>query len=60
MSNMNLTKRIGSTTYNVKVYFSDKATETMEDKILRIVQNHILANGENCDILNIPQMSRSA
>lgn len=60
MSNMFLTKRIGNTTYNVNVYFSTKATETMEDKILRIIQNHPLANGEKCDIIDVSQMSRSA
>ena len=35
MSNMNLTKRIGNTTFKVSVYFSEKATETMEEKVLR-------------------------
>ena len=60
MSNMFLTKRIGNTTYNVNVYFSTKATETMEDKILRIIQNHPLAHGEKCGIIDVSQMSRSA
>ena len=59
MSNMNLTKRIGNTSFKVSVYFSEKATETMEEKVLRIIQNH-LADGEKCDIMNVPQMSRSA
>ena len=60
MSNMFLTKKIGNTTYNVNVYFSTKATETMEEKILRIIQNHSSANGEKCDIIDVSQMSRSA
>ena len=34
-------KRIGSTTYQVNVYFSPIATETMDDKILRLVRNEI-------------------
>ena len=38
-------RRIGSTTYKVKVYFKDSG-ETMEDKILRIVRNEVLENGE--------------
>ena len=33
------THRIGSTTYKVKVVFNDSSTETMEDKILRIIRN---------------------
>ena len=59
MSNIILTKKIGNTTFRVSVCFSATATETMEEKVLRIIQNH-LANGEKCDILNVPQMSRSA
>ncbi len=59
MSNTILTKKIGNTTFRVSVCFSETATETMEEKVLRIIQNH-LANGEKCDILSVPQMSRSA
>ena len=39
--------RIGGTTYKVKVVFNESATETLEDKILRIVRNEILENGED-------------
>ena len=42
-----MTKRIGNTTYKVKIAFSENSTETMEDKIVRIIKNEILANGEN-------------
>ena len=59
MSNTILTKKIGSTTFRVSVCFSATATETMEEKVLRIIQNH-LANGEKCGIIDVPQMSRSA
>jgi hypothetical protein len=31
-------KRIGSTAYEVEVYFSSGAEETMDDKILRLVR----------------------
>lgn len=37
-----MAKRIGSTTYKVKVVFCDTGQETMEDKILRIVRNEAL------------------
>ena len=60
MNNMLITRRIGSTNFKVKIYVAETGTETMEDKILRIIQNHPLANGENCGTINIPQMSRSA
>ena len=33
------THRIGRTTYKVKVVFNDAGHETLEDKILRIIQN---------------------
>ena len=55
-----MTKRIGNTTYKVKIAFSENGTETMEDKIIRIIKNALLANGEKCDILNVPQVSRTA
>ncbi len=55
-----MNKRIGTTTYKVKVYFNNNSVETMEDKILRIITNHPLANDGICDILNVSQMSRTA
>ena len=60
MSNIILTKRIGTTTYKVNVHFNQNATETMEEKFLRIISDHPLANGEKCGIIDISQMSRSA
>lgn len=60
MSNTILIKRIGSTTYKVSVHFNQNATETMEQKFLRIISDYPLANGEKCGIINISQMSRSA
>ena len=47
-----LTRHIGKTTYKVRVYLSETAEETMEDKILR------LANQPECGIMELPQMSR--
>ena len=32
------TKRIGSTTYKVSVHFSRTSKETMQDKILRLIE----------------------
>jgi hypothetical protein len=33
------TRRIGSTTYRVGVHFNGNSRETMNDKILRLIQN---------------------
>ena len=52
-------RRIGSTTYKVKVYFKEDG-ETIEDKILRIVRNEGFKSDEPCGIITMPQMSRSA
>ena len=54
------THRIGGTTYKVKVVFNESGTETMEDKILRIVRNEALDNDGKCDIMGVPQMSRQS
>jgi hypothetical protein len=34
-------KRIGSTTYVVSVRFSEKATETLEQKLLRLIEREV-------------------
>lgn len=36
-----LQKRIGSTTYKVAVHFSDKPAETLEDKLLRMIESEV-------------------
>ena len=54
------THRIGSTTYKVKVVFNDSSTETMEDKILRIIRDEVHTNFEKYDIIKAPQMSRQS
>ena len=33
------TKRIGSTTYRVRVHFSNTSRETMDEKIIRLLRN---------------------
>lgn len=39
-----LLKRIGSTTYEVSVHFSRTSKETMEDKILRLIEREVDKN----------------
>lgn len=53
-------RRIGSTTYRLHVRFSETAKETMEEKILRMIQNETLTKDEKSGIMKIPQMSRPA
>ena len=36
-----LIRKIGKTTYKVRVHFSDTSTETMSDKIKRMLKNEI-------------------
>ena len=55
-----MTRRIGGTTYKVKVVFSDTEKETMEDKILRMIRNEVVTNDGTCDIIGVPQMSRQS
>lgn len=55
-----ITRRIGATTFKVKVVYNNTGNETMEDKILRIVRNEVLENGEKCGIIELPQMSRQS
>ena len=55
-----ITRRIGATTFKVKVVFNDTGQETMEDKILRIVRNEAMETGDFCGIMGTPQMSRQS
>ena len=55
-----MTRRIGGTTYKVKVVFNDTGHETMEDKILRIVRNDMVTNDGTYGIMEAPQMSRQS
>ena len=36
-----LVKRIGKTTYHVKVHFNPNSRETMSDKIMRMLRNEV-------------------
>ena len=53
-------RRIGGTTYKVRVVFNENGGETMEDKILRIVRNDMVTNDGTCGIMEAPQMSRQS
>ena len=36
-----LRRRIGSTTYTLTIHFSETATETAEDKVLRLIEREV-------------------
>ena len=55
-----LRRRIGSTNYRVNAHFIEAASETMEDKLLRIIKNEAGATDTDCGIMMTPQMSRPA
>ena len=55
-----MTRRIGGTTYKVKVVFNDSEGETLEDKILRIIRNETVTSDGTCGIIESPQMSRQS
>jgi hypothetical protein len=38
-----IVKRIGNTTYKINVHFSTTSKETMDDKIMRLIQNDVAA-----------------
>ena len=50
-------RRIGGTTYKVKVVFNESGYETMEDKILRIVRNNMVTSDGTYGTMETPQMS---
>ena len=51
MNNTYLTHWIGSTTYKIKVCFSDTGGETMDDKIFRLIRGESLDKPENRGII---------
>ena len=52
-----ITRRIGSTTYKVRVEFCENATETMEEKILRMIKNESLTKGRHVEFEKSPNES---
>ena len=51
-------KRIGSTLYEVNVYFNEAAKESLDDKIFRLILNETLKNGKNYDNIEMLQSER--
>ena len=55
-----LPRRVGNTNYKVRVHFTETGEETMEDKILRMIQRDALNLTTDCAIMNASQMSRQS
>lgn len=36
-----MTKKVGNTTYEVHIHFSEMSKETMTDKIMRLIRNEV-------------------
>ena len=47
-------EKIGSTVYRVSVYFPEEETETLEEKILRLVKNDLIFS-EKHGTIRVPQ-----
>ena len=48
-----LRRRIGSTVYEVSCYLNPDAKETMDDKIMRLVQNDLHFSPENATMTSL-------
>ena len=55
-----LSRRIGSTNYRVSARCNERASETLEDKIFRLICNDAMEIDENCVIMTVPQTSRQS
>ena len=51
-------RRIGSTTYKVRVHFSDSTQESINDKILHLIQHEAVTNASDCGTMGTPQMTQ--
>jgi hypothetical protein len=51
-------RRIGSTTYKVRVHFDETGQDTLHDKILHLIQNEAVTNMAGCGTMGIPQTSQ--
>ena len=52
-----LVRRIGNTTYKVRVFFNEASKETMTDKIVRMIRNTDFQNTFDRGIIPVPQTS---
>lgn len=46
-SQSTFTKRIGNTTFKVKVHFAENTTDTLEDKLLHLLIKYVISHLSN-------------
>jgi hypothetical protein len=51
-------RRIGGTVYKVRVFTSEKSTDNVNDKIIRLIKNQAVTGEGICGSMDIPQMSQ--
>ena len=59
-NSITLTRRIGNTVFKVNIFTKEDGADTMEDKILRLIQNEGLASPADCGMIVVPQMNRQS
>ena len=59
-NSITLTRRIGNTVFKVNIFTKEDGADTMEDKILRLIQNEGLASPADCGMIEVPQMNRQS
>ena len=55
-----MTRRIGSTVFKVNIFTKEDGVDTMEDKIMRLIQREGLASPKDYGMMNVPQMNRQS
>ena len=59
-TSVTMTRRIGNTVFKVNVFTQKDGTDTIEDKILRLIQREELASPADCGMISVPQMNRQS
>ena len=59
-TSITMIRRIGSTVFKVNIFTKEDGADTMEDKILRLIQNEGLASPADCGMIDVPQMNRQS
>ena len=55
-----MTRRIGNTVFKVNIFTKENGADTIEDKIIRLIQNEGLASPLNYGKIDVPQMNRQS
>ena len=51
-------RRIGGTLFKVSVFTGSGYTDTLDEKISRLICSEMMTGGRNCGMMNLPQMSQ--